>query len=43
MGYAYLAAHKEELLKRDLDDKTAWYEFGTAARASKAQTKKKPF
>jgi len=27
-AYRYLLAHKEELLKRDRDKKTNWYEFG---------------
>ena len=40
MGYTYLASHKEELLKRDLDDRTAWYEFGRSQGIQSADKEK---
>lgn len=40
LGYAYLASHKEELLKRDLDDRTAWYEFGRSQGIQSADKEK---
>lgn len=40
LGYAYLAAHKEELLKRDLDNKTAWHEFGRSQGIQNADKEK---